>query len=133
LSAPLAGVLIAVLGPANVLWANAATFAVSALLVAVAVPNQPGLNNDDNYITQLKEGFLFLRRSRLLRAVIFTVTITNFLDAIGAIALAVLANRVFGDSVSLGLLMGASGGGAVVGAVIYARWGRARLFAIEFA
>jgi MFS family permease len=123
LGAPLAGVLIAVLGPANVLWANAATFGVSALLVALAVPNQPGLNNDEKYIAQLREGFLFLLRSPLLRAVTFTVTITNFLDAIAAIALPVFANQVFGDPLSLGLLVGASGGGAVIGALIYARWG----------
>jgi MFS family permease len=124
LGAPLAGVLIAVLGPANVLWANAATFGVSALLVALAVPYQPGLNNDEKYVAQLREGFLFLLRSPLLRAVTFTVTITNFLDAIAAIALPVFANQVFGDSLSLGLLLGASGGGAVVGALIYARFGR---------
>jgi Major Facilitator Superfamily len=94
------------------------------LLVALAVPYQPGLNNDEKYVAQLREGFLFLLRSPLLRAVTFTVTITNFLDAIAAIALPVFANQVFGDSLSLGLLLGASGGGAVVGALIYARFGR---------
>lgn len=123
IGSPIAGVLIAVLGPANVLWVNAATFGLSALMVWVAVPARPGLENGGRYLAQLREGFSFLLSDRLLRAMVGTVTVTNFLDAIGMILLPVYASQVFGDAVSLGLLLAASGGGAVVGALLFARWG----------
>ncbi|HEX6817431.1 MAG TPA: MFS transporter, partial [Ktedonobacterales bacterium] len=38
--APLAGVLIAIIGTSNLLWIDAATFAVSALVIGLAVPVQ---------------------------------------------------------------------------------------------
>lgn len=122
--APLAGVLIALLGPENVLWANAATFGLSAFLVTVAVPAKKALEKQTGYLTQFKEGVSFLLNDRLLRAIVVTVTVTNFLDAIGMILLPVFSDRVYGDAVGLGLLLGANGGGAVVGALVFARWGR---------
>jgi hypothetical protein len=36
--APVAGVLIVAIGASNLLWIDAATFAVSALLISLAVP-----------------------------------------------------------------------------------------------
>lgn len=123
LGSPIAGILIAALGPTNVLWLNAATFCVSAVLIQFFVPPQPGIRTGDRYFAQLREGMRFLAGDRLLRAMIGTVTATNFLDAISMILLPVFAAEVFGDAVSLGLLLGASGGGAVVGALLFARWG----------
>ena len=136
LGSPFAGILIAVLGPTNVLWADAATFGLSALIVAAAVPGRPGIRSEGNYISQMGDAFAFLRSKRLLKAIVCTVTITNFLDAIGMIALPVFVNQLFGDPVGLGLLLGASGGGAVAGALLFARWGRRvprrTVFAIGF-
>src|SRR5437773_508235 len=39
IGAPLAGVLIAVIGTSNLLWLDAASFAVSAILIGLAVPS----------------------------------------------------------------------------------------------
>src|SRR5690606_13172823 len=38
---PLAGILIAVFGASNLLWVNAATFAISSLVIRFLVPNTP--------------------------------------------------------------------------------------------
>lgn len=122
LGAPLGGVLIAALGPVNVLWIDAATFAVSAAMVAIAVPTaEPKPETPrDAYLSELREGLSFIRRDGLILAVVLTVMVTNFLDAaLASVIQPVLASRVYGSPVALGLLFGVSGGGAVVGAVAY--------------
>lgn len=122
LGAPLAGILVGTLGAQNVLWLDTATFAVSALLVAVAVPTlrvapqeQPG-----SYPAQLREGLLFIRGDRLMLALVLLLVITNFLDAAkSSVILPVLARSAYGSAVALGLMFGLSGGGAVAGALLY--------------
>ena len=123
--APLAGVLIALIGETNVLWVNAATFLVSALAVAIAVsrPTGHGERGTFRYVADMKEGLAFLWRDRVLRALILTVTVTNFLDAASVVAAPVYARQVFGSSVALGLMLGAFGAGSVVSALVFARVG----------
>jgi MFS family permease len=52
LTPPLAGVLIALLGTTNVLWIDAATFAVAAAIVAVAIPGQASAPPDQTAIAR---------------------------------------------------------------------------------
>ncbi len=62
--APLAGVLIGVMGTANVLWLDAASFLVSAALVAWSVSAASAVVLMDarrRYLNELKEGLGFLR------------------------------------------------------------------------
>src|SRR5215212_8294597 len=73
LGPPLAGVLIAVFAPSNVLWIDAATFVVSAALVSTLVPSlapRPGttaeLRHAGGYLAELAEGITFIRRDRLV-------------------------------------------------------------------
>ena len=120
--APLAGVLIALIGETNVLWVNAATFLISAVAVRVMVPRprrarEPGAFR---YLEDLKEGFAFLWSDRMLRALILTVTVTNFLDAASVVLAPVYAEQVFGSPVALGLMLGAFGAGSVVSASLFA-------------
>lgn len=65
-----AGFLIAALGPSEVLWFDAVTFALSATLVTIAVPTpvrlNDGSNTDDKYLAQLAEGVTFVLRERLI-------------------------------------------------------------------
>ncbi len=124
LGAPLAGLLIAVLGPVNALWLDAATFAVSAALVAVAIPSPVrdaiGEEARDGYISDLMVGLRFIRRDRLILALVLTVMFTNFLDAAeSGVVLPVYVSEVYESAIALGLLFGASGGGALAGAVAY--------------
>jgi MFS family permease len=132
--APLAGVLIALGGPITVLWIDAATFAVSALVVILAVPGdaRPSRVQGSRYLAEIKEGFAFLRRDRPLAAIAKLLVVTNFLDAWTSVLLIVYAAKVYGSAVSLGAVIGAFGAGSMFGAILFARRGakfsRHRLF-----
>lgn len=124
--APVAGLLIAIIGASSVLWIDAASFGVSALLVFIGVPRPIAARAriDATYWSDFREGFAFIRGRRLVMLVILTLAATNFLDAaIGAVVLPVYARQEF-DSVALGLILGALGGGAVVGSLGYGAWGK---------
>jgi MFS family permease len=145
--APLAGLLIVVfgagrLGPVAVLFVDAATFAFSAVLIGWGVPRprRPAGSGDgrdlDGYLARLREGLTFLWRERVLRAITLMVFFGNMLDSAFGVLLQVYAREVLGDPRALGLLVGISGGGAVVGALVYglvgARLSRWKTYAVCF-
>jgi MFS family permease len=121
--APLAGLLIAAIGTANVLWIDAASFAVSAVMVAVAVRAPrviPQDTGETRYFEQLRNGFRFLGGHRLILMMVTIVMITNFVDAaFGGVILPVYANTVWGTAVDLGFIIAALGGGSVLGAILF--------------
>jgi MFS family permease len=122
--APLAGVLIAVTGPTNVLWIDAASFLVSAAAVALGVPRVVARERErTSYMRELREGYGFLRRDRTLGALVLTVSLTNLLDSVAMVALPIYALRIYGSPVSLGLLVGVAGAGSVLGALAFAAIG----------
>lgn len=139
LGAPLAGLLIAALGPQQALWLNTLTFAISALLTAAAVPRlaAPPPAAAQPYLAQLAEGLRFIRRDRLTRTLVLIVLVTNFLDAAHAsVIMPVFAQQRYGSALALGLIFGVSGGGAVLGALLYGmvgqRLSRRRVFICAF-
>jgi MFS family permease len=122
LGAPLAGALIAVLGPAHVLLLDAATFLLSAALMAAALPAVPveRVSQHDGYARQLREGLQGLRADRLLLGITTMVMLTNLLDAaMASVLLPVYSRDVLDSSVALGAMFGAFGLGALVGTVLY--------------
>lgn len=123
--APLAGVLIALVGPTNVLWIDAASFVISAAIVAAGVPAALRVSREGGtrYLEELREGFSFLRGDATLATLIGVVTLTNMLDSVSIVALPVLASRVYGSAVSLGLMTGVMGAGAVLGALAFSAIG----------
>jgi MFS family permease len=142
--APLAGVLIAIVGATSVLWIDAASFLVSAAIVAIGVPRRAPAADADadagrttSYVHELREGFAFLRDDRTLFALVAVLTITNMLDSVSMVALPVYAERVYGSAVSLGLMMAVVGAGSVVGALAFGAFGdrvsRRRVFTWGFA
>ena len=82
-SAPLAGVLLAWLGPAPLLFADGAAFLASAILLGSGVPR---VRHDDGgeavsgYLHRLGEGLAFQWRERLLRSAVAIILVTNMLD-----------------------------------------------------
>jgi len=127
LGPPLAGLLVSRLGAANVLWLDAATFALSALVVAVAVPDttvRAARRESGRYWDELLEGLRFLRADRLLSALAITLAITNCLGSpFLAVLLPVYAKETYGDASDLGLLIAAFGAGSLLGAVVFAAVG----------
>ncbi len=126
LGPPLAGVLIGWLGTANVLWLDAATFAISALLVAVAVPSpaQAVRAAGGRYLDELKSGLRFLRADQVLFGMAVCVGIANFLTASTfSVILPVFVNDEFGRASIFGILAAAVGIGGLAGAVAFGTWG----------
>ncbi|GAA3845968.1 hypothetical protein GCM10022403_092230 [Streptomyces coacervatus] len=128
LGAPLAGVLSAVFSPATVLFADAATFLASAVLVAgglrgfpAAAPVTDAPRVDlRTYRGELREGFAFLRRTRLLLAIVLMVMVTNALNqGWSAVLLPAHAADNLGGSVSLGVITGIASVGAIAGSTLY--------------
>ena len=125
--APLAGLLIGVMGTANVLWLDAASFFVSAAIIGIviAAPKLAGKGEKaGKYLDELKDGLRFIAHDGLILSIVVMVMLTNFLDSIfGGVVQPVYVREVFGSALNLGLLIAANGGGAVIGGLIFAAVG----------
>lgn len=120
--APAAGLLIAVFGASNVLWLDAGSFLVSAAIVSALVPrpDAKAAAPTAGVMSHLFEGVRFIRQDRLLRAIVITVLLTNFLDApLFTVLLPVLAREAYGSAAELGLMIGTFGGFALLGALLF--------------
>jgi MFS family permease len=122
--APLAGLLIGLIGTANVLWLNAASFVVSAAIIGLMIPViRPATEEGKSgkYFEELKDGLRFIAQDKLILSIVVMVMLTNFLDAIfGGVVQPVYVKETFGSALNLGLLIAANGGGAVIGGLIFA-------------
>lgn len=130
LGAPLAGVLVAVTGSAEVLMVDAATFLISALLIGLFVPSdrdpaaesRPG--GPRAYLADLRTALTYLRTDRLIGAITLMLMATNLLDAaVYSVLLPRYAKDVLDSPVALGVLTGVFGGGAFLGTVLYGWFG----------
>ncbi len=139
LGAPLAGILITLIGTSNLLWLDACSFAVSALLIGWAVPpgvsgvpGVPGVPVDKQqkgYLATIWEGMHFIWQDRLIAAIFLTITVTNLLDgAYFSVVGPAYMKAIFHSPLPFGLLVAALGGAAFVGTLIYGtighRWPR---------
>lgn len=124
LGAPLAGLLIATLGAGGALWIDAATFAVSAAVVALCVPAlHLAADGEEPYLRQIADGLRFIRGNRLIRTLVLFVAVTNAIDAPLAVVFPVYADRVYGTATALGLIVGASGAGSLAGTFLFGALG----------
>ncbi|MFG2940697.1 MFS transporter [Streptomyces sp. NPDC048282] len=141
----LGGVLIAVLGAENVLWVDAATFAVSAPLFAFGVRGLPEARAQRQveptslraYRRELAEGYRFLAATPLLLGLCLMTLVTRGLDqGWSAVLLPVDARVELDGSIDLGLLNAAFGVCALAGALVFgvvgSRFRRWPVFTIAF-
>jgi MFS family permease len=113
-----AGVLIAVLDAPSVLWVDAATFAVSAVVLTLFVPSRPVVEQTEE-ARGVFAGVRFLLRDRLLGPLSGSALVLNALGQMLVAALPVLAYEHFGGSSRVaGAFFASFGAGAVVGMVI---------------
>ena len=142
LGAGLAGGLVALVGPANALYANSLCFALSIGLTLVLVPRD-GTHVDSapaeerGYFAQLAAGMRFVFATPLVRAVVILVVITNMVDAAGLTVLKPVFARGLGDDgAALGAMLAVFAGGALTGAAVYGAIGhrlpRHGLFVVLF-
>ena len=127
----LGGVLVASVGPAAAFGVDAATFAVSAVslaLIRLRAPAEPAEAAGAAGTTAPGEAegvWALLRRARILQVVVLVVIAANF--AMGGtfeVALPALAHARFGAG-GYGALIACLGTGAVIGTLAAARGGRA--------
>ena len=117
----LAGVLIAVIGPTNLLYVDAATFLASFLTLTLFVPRRPPVAATADS-RGLFAGLRFFVHDALLWRIGSTVVCINFFGAALSISLPVLAYVEYGQSPRLaGLFFAAFGGGALVGTLLAMR------------
>jgi MFS family permease len=127
LGPPLAGLLISLFAPGNVLWIDAATFVVSATLVAALVPTpapRSGVRRAGRYLAELAAGLAFIRRDRLVVWMFGIGVVANSLAVpLFAVVLPFFAKEAYGSAVDLGLMLGGFGSGALAGTVLYGIFG----------
>src|SRR5918999_1696216 len=140
----LAGALIAWIGAANVLFVDAGTFCVSALLMAVGVPRsvdtserQPVQDNRRRYIAELADGLRFVRSKTFLLWMILVATVGNLFDQpLMTVVAPVYADEIYGSPASFGALVGSFGAGAFAGSLLFGavgrRWPRRRTFLTSY-
>jgi MFS family permease len=123
IGAPLASVAIAATDATTVLLLDAASFGLAAGLVALCVRTTvraPEDTPDLSYVGQLREGVAYVRRDRLVLAILGMLFLTNLLDqAYTAVFVTVWARDFFGSVAGVGLTFGAFAAGAVAGNIVY--------------
>ena len=126
IGAPLAGFLIAFIGTSNLLWLDAASFGISALLIGWAIPATPPVltkEKDDSArrsLASLLDGARFIRHQPIILTIAVTAMITNLLDAaFFSVLEPAYIKQVFHSAVPLGLIVAALGGAAFVGTIIF--------------
>jgi len=125
LGAPAAGLLIVLIGAPNMLFVDAATFVVSAFVVARFVPSPPRVERErTHYLADLREGLAYMKRDATVRSIVLLCLVTNMLDAgMGGLMVPVYADTVLHDRRVLGLLFGAGAGASLAGALLFSAVG----------
>ncbi len=125
IGAPLAGVLIAIIGTSNLLWLDGASFAISALLIGLIIPaalvrTQVKEKTKSSYWADLGNGMRFIGRDSLILAIVVTVFVTNLIDAaFFSVIEPAYIKQVFNSAIPLGLISAALGGAGFVGTVLF--------------
>jgi MFS family permease len=121
LGPPLSGLLIAALGPGNVLWLDAASFLISATIVRLAVPAfSRAPRTQTSYLADLAEGVRFLRRVPIVLGLSLILAQTNILlNPLFLVILPVWVRATSGNPSLLGLLIGAFGAGTLAGTLLF--------------
>lgn len=124
----LGGVLLSFTSPDAAYWFNAATFLVSALLIARIAGRllQSEQALSQGHLRDLREGFALVGRSRALMTVVVAWSLASLAVGISDVAEVELAKVAFDSgNFGLGLLMGASGLGLIFGS-LWAGWATER-------
>lgn len=117
----LTGVMIAAFGASNVLWIDAATFAISALLMATFVPDTVRETTRElgGYLQELAAGLRFVRFEPVLFPLILFFAAMNLaIGPVDALIVPVYANEIFDSAIAFGLMAAAGGAGALAGTTV---------------
>ena len=123
--APVAAFLVLTIGTQNVLWVDAATYLISAVLVGALVTTRTLAAPDEGYVEEMRKGLRFATGDRIIVLLIVISIISNaFETPLSLVVLPSYAHELFNTPTILGLLIGAMGLGAAIGALSYERLAR---------
>jgi MFS family permease len=130
LTAPLlAGVLIATIGPSNLLWVTSGTFAISALLIATKAPaglRETGGEHERpaGYRAQFMQGLRFIRWDRVIFPMVVIFAVAGFVTApFDSVIAPVYANEVFASAWVLSLMFSARAVGFLLANISFGWFG----------
>lgn len=133
LAPPVAGVMIAAIGAANLLYIDAVSFVISAAIMLTAIPaiqlsgQVARFANMREYLIEVKDGFRFLRSRDVLFWMLISFSIgTLVAEPIYSAILPVYSRDILKSSVALGFIFSALGIGSLLGNLLYA-WIGARV------
>jgi MFS family permease len=131
-----AGLVIVAVGPVNALWIDAASFMVSAGIVALAIP-ATRIREATEAVADVLAGVRFVTRDALLGAMTLVAAVANFVGTpLFAVLLPAFALGSSVDAGALGVLLGAYAAGTVVGSIGYgiaaSRLARRRVLVLGF-
>lgn len=124
IGAPLSALLITFIGTKNLLYLDAASFFISALVIGLLVPTirliPTNAEHESSYLRHLQQGVRFMLRDGVLLAMMGTILVTNLLDqALLAVVAPASIKQVFHSPLPLGWMYGAFGGAAFVGTLLF--------------
>ncbi len=117
-----AGVLVAAVGEAWCFLLNAISFlAVIVCLMMITVGNRPPAEHPGARLDAIIEGFRFVLRTRPIRALLILLGVVSLVGWPYQVLMPIFAAQILnGGPRGLGLLMGSSGIGALIGALLLA-------------
>lgn len=123
----LAGVMIALVGVEDTLWLTAGCSLAAAILDVISLPTRRKSVGTEDVAIGLAgalEAVRFLLRDPLLRSLIMLGTLFGIIfGALEAVVMPAFFKATGQSAMSLGLFLSATGGGAIVGTLVYAAWG----------
>ncbi len=126
LAPPVAGLLIAVIGAANLLWLNAASFLCSSLVIAYTIPaivstrSKAPLGGARGYLGEVREGFQYVFSKPVLVWMTLSFAVGGLIaEPLYAVILPVYANQEWDSAVQLGIVFSALGAGSLIGNGLY--------------
>ncbi|WP_326594994.1 MFS transporter [Streptomyces sp. NBC_01803] len=119
-----AGGLIGLIGTLNVLWIDAGTFVVSALLL-LGLPRRAAAAPPESFTGEMKAGVRYMLRDKVIRTLSIAALGYGLLMPFVLLSLPVLAKvRYDADPHVAGALLAAWGGGTVAGTLVVATLAR---------
>ena len=117
-----AGILVASIGEGWCFFANAVSYiAVIAGLLLMKIEPTNTQRREGSPIEHIAEGFRFVRNTAPIRAILLLLGLVSLVGMPYTVLMPVFATKILhGDASTLGVLMGATGIGALMGALLLA-------------
>jgi MFS family permease len=123
-----AGILIGIIGSSTVLWISTGMFLISVITVSLFIPalapsSQASVQSQTKYLGKLRGGFSFVLGTKLILALMLTVTAVQFVRANQMVILPVYGHDLYGSASSFGFMFAATGAGGLITAILFGIWG----------